>query len=304
VIAARVDPALGVRVIGERELRYARPEDHDEDRPAHVRAASGLAFSGGRLVVIQDDVSFVATVVGDEVDAIALPRGPGGRRRFEDALGNRLDKLDLEACVVVGGDVWAFGSGSLPVRERIAIVGYETRLHDAGPLYRKIRDVLDGPINLEGAARPGDELWLFHRGNTGPDDEGPAIVRFELAALRSWLDGLGAVPAVRGWQRYDLGRVEGVRLGFTDAAAAHGRVMYLAAAEDAPDAIEDGRVVGAQLGVIEEGEARAAPLSLGKVEGLAIDPDDPRHAWLSVDPDDPDAPARLYEVELVGPWWP
>lgn len=336
---AEIDPALGVRVIGVRELRYDDRPALGEDRPQHVRAASGLAMIGGRLAVVQDDAAFIAYVSETDVSAIALPRGAGGRRRFEVGLGNKMDKLDLEACIAVGDELWAFGSGSSPMRERIAIIGYMTRMHDAAPLYRDIREELGGPINLEGAAlvggqaeagdtaassgswvtpgssgvrlrasggRPDEQLWLFHRGNTGPADLGPAIVKFSRRAFTAWLASDGPIPPIVGSLRFDLGSAAGatggVRLGFTDAVAVGSRVFYLAAAEDSANAVDDGGVLASQLGVIDGDRVRATPLALGKAEGLAFDPNDPTHAWIAIDPDDVDRPAQLFEISLVGPW--
>lgn len=256
--------------------------------------------------MIQDDTAFIATVARENVSAIALPRGADGRRRFEVALGNKHEKLDLEACMVVGDELWAFGSGSTPVRERIVVIGDGPRVVDGGPLYERVRTELGGGINLEGVARVGDELWLFHRGNTGPQDRGPATVRLDHAALERWLSGLGSVPEVLGSSRFDLGEIGGVRLGFTDALGAGDRVFYLAAAEASPNAIDDGGVLASQLGVIEGEHVRAAMLTRGgapfKAEGLAFDPEDPRRAWIAIDPDDVDQPAQLCEVELLGPW--
>ncbi len=303
---ARLDPALGVKIRATRALRYTSGATSDDDRPAHVRAASGLAFVGGRLVVIQDDTAFIATVAGDEVSAISLPRGAGGRRRFEVALGNKHEKLDLEACVAVGGALWAFGSGSTEARERVVICDHETRVIDASPLYARMRAELGGVLNVEGAAVVRDELWLFHRGNTGPSDPGPAIIRFELAAVASWFDRVGVLPKVRDTDAYDLGAIDGIRLGFTDAVAIDNRVYYLAAAEASVDAIEDGRVLGSQLGVIDGAGVRATSLvhdgAALKAEGLTFDPNDPRRAWVAIDPDDVEQPAQLHELELVGPW--
>ena len=95
-----------------------------------------------------------------------------------------------------------------------------------------------------------------------------------------------------------------MRLGFTDAVEHDGRVFYLAAAESSPNAIDDGAVVASQLGVIDRGQVRACELVLdgapAKAEGIAFDPSG--HAWVAIDPDDVDQPARLYELELVGPW--
>jgi hypothetical protein len=303
---AQLDPSLGVHVLSGRALRYDTPAVPGDDRPAHVRAASGLAVVGGRLAVIQDDTAFIGYVAHDEVSAFALPRGAGGRRRFEVGLGNKMDKLDLEACVAVGSELWAFGSGSAPAREKIAVVEYGVRLHDAAPLYRRMRAALDGEINLEGAAIVDGELWLFHRGNTGCGDLGPAVVRFELARTAAWIAGEGVLPDAVASERYDLGSAQGARLGFTDAVECGGRVFYLAAAEVSDNAIDDGAIVAAQLGVIDGDSVRACELvidgSPAKAEGLAFDPANPRHGWIAIDPDDVDEPARLYEIELVGPW--
>jgi hypothetical protein len=313
VIRATLDPRLAIRVITRRALRYDAATSVLEDRPPHVRAASGLAFAGERLVVIQDDASFIAFVAhpsvsaGHGATAIPLPRGAGGRRRFEVALGNKREKLDLEACLAVDGELWAFGSGSTRARDKICRMRDGVpRLLDAAPLYARVREAI-GALNLEGVARAGAELWLFHRGNTGPDDPGPAVARLSFEAVRAWLDDPGVLPSVLRCDRYDLGAIGSVRLGFTDAATVGDRTFYLAVAEASRDAIDDGSLLGSQLGVICGDEVRAAALTERdgtplKAEGLAIDPTRQNHAFITIDPDDVEQPALLYEIELVGPW--
>jgi hypothetical protein len=173
-------------------------------------------------------------------------------------------------------------------------------------------------VNIEGVARVVrggmDELWLFHRGNTGSGDQGPGVVRISRAELITWLAGDGAVPDPIGSSRFDLGVAgERVRYGFTDAVAAGERVLFIAAAEASSNAIDDGQVLGSRLGVLAIGtdgmpaDVRVAPLvgddgAAIKAEGLALDPDVPGRAWVVTDPDDVEQPARLYELELVGPW--
>jgi len=309
-LTARLDPALGLRVLGVRTLRYSAPAAVNDDRPPHPRAASGLIWMGSRLLVIQDDASFVASVLGSEVSAMTLPPGSDGRRRFEVGLGNKHHKLDLEACVAIDDEVWMLGSGSAAGRDRIAMVCQEqvVRIANASPLYDRVREAIGGPINLEGAACVGDEMWLFHRGNTGPDDLGPAVVRFARLAVADWvrLGCADASPEPTGCTRFDLGAIGGVRLGFTDAVATGERVYYLAVAEASPDAVADGRVHGSQVGVIDGATVRAARLELGgapiKAEGLAFAAGSSQRAWIAIDPDDVDAPAQLCEVELTGPW--
>jgi len=304
---AVIDGRLGVRVLSKRPLVYTRPADLDEDRPLHVRAGSGLALIGDTMYVVQDDASFIARVRGNDVDAITLPHAPHGRRRFEIALGNKLDKLDLEACVAIDGELIAFGSGSLPVRECVCRVrGDRPELVDGTALYANIRDAIGSPINLEGSAAVDGELWLFHRGNTGPSDPGPAVARVRLAAFLAWLDGAAAPPVI-GVDRYDLGGVAGYRIGFTDAVSLGDRVFYLGVAEQSADAIADGSLLDAQIGVIAGDQVRATQLcldhQLAKAEGLLLDPRRRRHGWITADPDDPETPTPIYEIEITGDWW-
>jgi hypothetical protein len=315
-LKAREDPALVLRIERRSALYYAEGPSDAEDRPAFVRAASGLAWIGERLAIVQDDASFIAVRAGDgTVNAIALPRGEGGRRRFEDRFGNRLSKLDFEACVAVpspeGERLLAFGSGSLAVRETIAVVRMDASsppvLVGAGALYTRIRRVLglgDGLANLEGATIANGALRLFHRGVPA------GSVDVDLVELMAWIDRNGAppVPEPRGFLSYDLGAERGVPFGFTDASAlADGRIAFLAAAEDTDDPVLDGAVLGSRFGVIEDEGLRFGPILdergnrfAEKAEGLASDPRDPTRFLVVADADDPDRPAELLEATVEG----
>jgi hypothetical protein len=325
------DPSLRACVVGHVPLLYDEGPDAALDRPAHVRAGSGLTRLGGRLAVVQDDAHFVALVDPDSgrVRSIPLPPGRGGRRQFDEQRGTKHWKLDLEACVSApaeGGELLvAFGSGSGPARERILTLlsrpgaPVRIRLHDARRLYELLRSTQDfagSELNLEGAVLlGGDTLRLFQRGNGAPrGDRVPVDATAEL----SW-SGLCAylaapehapLPALREVVQYELGTLGGVRLSFTDAAALDGAVAFLAVAEASPDAVRDGPVSGVALGVLEPtGAARWAPLHgadgqgfTGKAEGLCFDASRPDRAWIVLDRDDPAAPAELCELELSGTW--
>jgi hypothetical protein len=318
---------LEARIARRWPLVYAEGACAIEDRPAFVRAASGVTMLGDELVLVQDDASFLALVrAGEPARAVALPRGPDGRRRFEKALGNKHDKLDLESCVTVPGPgeprLLAFGSGSLPVRERITCYApgraEAVRVLDAAPLYRQLRGqhaFSGGALNIEGAVVVGAALRLFQRSN-GRQDGHPASVDVSLDAFLGWLDAGGPVPDLHGLARYDLGQERGVRFGFTDVCGAGAaRMLFLASAEDSPDAVEDGEIIGSRIGVIDGAVARWIELcdergrasggaAAVKAEGIALDPARPGRAWVVLDPDDPDRPAELCDVELRGPWGP
>jgi hypothetical protein len=303
---AVIDEDLGVRVVARRELVYPRPMPDGLD---HVRAASGLALIGDVLHVIQDDAAYVARVDARTLAAIDVLEIPvAGARRFEDVLGNRLDKPDFEACVELDGELLAFGSGTVASRERVVrLRDGAAAVGDGSAVFAAVRAAIGAAINIEGAAIAGDELWLLHRGNTGPADPGPAVARLPLGSVRAWLGG-GEPPVVAAVDRYDLGTTGGARLGFTDAATGAAGLVFAAAAEAADDAITDGAILDAILGVIDDTAVRACPLRLdgtiAKAEGLALDPRDPRRAWLVTDRDDPSIPSVVYALDLIGPWRP
>src|SRR5690606_14552361 len=110
-IVAAQDPALRATLERCEPLVYSARAPAELDRPDHVRAASAIAARRSP---------------DGTVAAIALRAGAGGRRGFEERLGNKGDKLDLEAAIVVGGAhglrLVAFGSGSTLRRDRIAVV--------------------------------------------------------------------------------------------------------------------------------------------------------------------------------------
>jgi hypothetical protein len=330
VVVAGRDPSLVARVMHRQPLLYAAGSDARVDRPAHVRAGSGVALLGGRLAIIQDDASFVALVdlTTKLVDSIPLPAESETERQFGDDRGNKGRKLDLEACVTVtiDGDpsLVAFGSGSSPARERIAVVSApggrpaRARIVPLPALYAALRgrrDLAGSELNIEGAVVLGDALWLVQRGNgeaKGANVPVNAMVELRLAeVVRSLSDP--TAPAARPGSviQYELGELAGVRLTFTDAAAAPtGAIVFLAAAEASPDTVRDGPVAGSVVGVIAAGRARWAPLVdvagallVEKAEGIVLDDTDPQHAFVVLDADDVARPSELCDVRLEGPWW-
>jgi hypothetical protein len=324
----RNDPWLHARVLRSVQLRYAEGPDVALDRPAHVRAGSGVAWVDDRLAVVQDDAAFLALIdpATSEARAIALPSEEGGVRQFDDARGNKHLKADLEACVTVPDEgrevLLAFGSGSTPRRERILVVrgvhGDEGSLEmvDASPLYALLRAEVrfsGSEMNVEGAALVGRSVRLFNRGNGAPRGgiaPVDASCDIPLAALLAFLrDPTGPPPAPTDVAQYTIGALDGLRLGFTDATTRAGRVFFSAAAEDSPDATRDGRVAGSVVGVLEDEGGRwtlllgtdGAPFD-GKVEGIVPSRTHPDLLWAVVDTDDAAQPSMLLEVELAGDW--
>lgn len=331
------DPALCATIVRRTPMRYADGADRATDRPAHVRAASGIARVGGRIVVAQDDANFLALVDPRTglADSVLLPAGPGGRRQFDDSRGNKRHKLDLESITVLpvrdgeadGGLVAAFGSGSSPERERAVLwdpaapdAVRVVRLPHLYALLRNAPEFAGAELNVEGIIVVGGVARLFGRGNgAARDGHDPVNATCELpldALLAHLADPSRPAPAPERVVQFDLGRLDDCPIGFTDAvvvedaAPAATRVLYTGSAEDSPDATRDGDVTGSVIGVIETqgGSTRArqtrvldetgAPVR-EKIEGIALG-DRSSRLLVVVDQDRPDAPSELWELELGG----
>jgi hypothetical protein len=329
VVRGTPDPALTAVITRTTPLLYAEGADPAEDRPAHVRAGSGLTWIGGVLAVVQDDVSFIALIDPDteRVHAVPLPADDEGVRQFGTERGNKARKMDLESCVALpdtGGTemLVAFGSGSTAARERILIlrgIPNNTPRVDvihAPAFYAALRarpEFAGSEMNVEGAAWHRGRLLLVNRGNGAPADEllpVDAIAEIDWPALRAHLaDSSAPPPAPRSILQYELGEIDGWRLTFTDTAAFGDSLFFTASAEASPNTYDDGPVAGSALGVVEGPGARWTVLCLadgtrfdGKVEGVAPGRE-PGTALLVVDRDDPRRPSELCLVRL-GPNWP
>ena len=332
--AARVrtinaDGSLAAVVVSETPLWYDDVADRLPDAPMHVRAGSSLAWVPAGIAVIQDDASYVAIVATDgRVTHFALPANATGDRRFEDARGNKKQKPDLEACVSIpterGMTLLARGSGSSRQRERIAVVEWTGVLQpavsfcEATGLYAMLRETTafaGSQLNVEGAVCVAGVVRLFNRGNgstRGTMQPVNATCDISLTGLLCYLraPASAAVPAVTNVVRYDLGSLQDVPLGFTDATVHADTVLYSASAENTADAVADGPVAGSAIGIIGRGAgARWATLTRpdgtpyrAKVEGLLGSHTQPSQLFLVVDADDPELPSTLCIAELRGPW--
>lgn len=307
-----------VAVLGELEpLCYADGADAGEDRPGHVRGASALGRDGDRLVIVQDDVHVLALRdAAGVVSARLLPTDErtGRARSFDDRRGNKHQKLDLEACFrLPDGRFVALGSGSSSVRERLIVMDADgtVRVVAGAELYaglRSERRFAGAELNLEGAVvwetQPKAVIRLFQRGNGAPRDgllPISATADLLLEDFLAWLDRGAPPPRPEAIAQFDLGEVDGVRFGFTDAAAVEGgRIAFLACAEGSPDAVRDGEVHGCRFGWIDADgaqmtsvvDATGQPIAL-KLEGLAARPGRASEFDVVVDMDRIDEPARL-----------
>ncbi|MFO0553418.1 MAG: hypothetical protein U0271_33860 [Polyangiaceae bacterium] len=311
------------RVVRELDLFYSAPHAADADLDPWVRSASGAVFFRGELALAQDDAAAVAfvDVASGTARAVLLPAGPGGRRRFDDELGNKHDKHDWEAVCVLelagAPELVLFGSGSADARNVAMIVERTergpSRLVDLTQLYAVLRAAPalgGGELNVEGVHASDASMFFVCRGNgLLPSGERVPNLLFEiaLADFSAFVEG-GPVPALHSVRALDLGALgpadRPVPLSITDVTRwrAPGALLFAAAAEDSPDATRDGVVLGSVLAVLagDTLEVIDVPTSHPvKIEGVTLDPQRPDHVFAVTDPDNPHAPAKLLEIELT-----
>ena len=289
-IRAAEDRALAARVVAAHRLEG-------------VTGGSGLLEVDGRLLAVHDDAFRVSWIALRSFAVTPLVLAGDGARLA------KADKPDFESALRTAyGAIHLLGSGSTAKRCTLARIDSRTSaatLREHPRLYECVRDALESgePPNIEGGLVDGDRLRLFNRAAARTPN---ASVDVPLAVLE------GGEPRVLALATFELGALDGVRLGFTDVAALGARrSAFVAAAEDAPDAIADGRVTGSVVGLLEttahggtrarwtrlvDADGRPCPC---KVEGITIDRDS-RGGWLLTDSDDPRVPSALLRIELQG----
>lgn len=229
-----------------------------------------------------------------------------GHETVSSADGTKHLKPDFEAAVAVDdGRVLLLGSGSTPARMRASLItpGGGLTTVDLTPLHHRVAAALGitlDHLNLEGAARIGDRLRWFQRGNATAGVPSAAVDVNLGAFLKNDESAEVSDP-----HTYDLGTAGGVALAVTDAVALpDGRVLVSAAAEDTPNAVDDGPVVGAALALLDDERVLAvAPIPGGphKVEGLALRRVGQREVavFAVVDADDPVAASRRLDLRVT-----
>jgi hypothetical protein len=268
-----------------------------------VRAASAIAAFGDGWLIAQDDATHAAWLRPDGVTRVRVSEPVEGYDVFSAAEGTKHLKPDFEAAVAVDDGVLLLGSGSTPRRMRASLVsapGIFTTF-DLTPAYLRVAAALGlapDQLNLEGAARTGNRLRWFQRGNSAAGVPS-AAVDVDLSALLAAERLEVGVP-----RRYDLGTVGGVALAVTDAVTLPGdRMLVSAAAEDTPNAVDDGPVVGAALALLDDDRVlavAAVPDGPYKIEGLAVRGIEPDGVSLIavVDADDPLAASSRLELRV------
>lgn len=286
-------------------------------RPLHLSAASGLACLNSFIYVVSDDELHLGVFRTPD-------SGPGYLiRLFDGALPDskpdrKKQKPDFEALTLLPaygeyshGALLVLGSGSKRNRRMGALLGLDAQgavrgspyVVDLSPILAPLNDEFHA-LNIEGAVVSGDELRLFQRGNKRHAEN--AIIRFKLSALLDALSSerAGAIKP-SAINLFDLGQINGIPFGFTDAAALpDGSMVFTAIAENTDDAYNDGPCAGATIGIADNNGHLRCLRQLDrphKVEGVDARVDgDVIRLLLVTDADDADIPAGLFSATIEG----
>jgi hypothetical protein len=286
-----------------------------------VTAASAVAPLGDGWLIAQDDSTSAAWWRAGSVTPVRLLPPVEGHDRFSEAAGTKRLKPDLEvACPAeVDGEpaVLLLGSGSTDRRTRGVLVRLDdgqpvAQAGELAPLHTAVVQrlgLMADQLNLEGAARRGNTVRWFNRGNLAAGVR-PGSVDVPLAGLVDAVLGRldAAMVPVERPRVYELGEVAGVGLAVTDAITLpDGRLVLSAAAEDTPNAVDDGPVVASAL-VLVDGDtvldvSRIPEVDgrVAKVEGLALRAvrDGAAHLLAVVDDDDPTRASTALELRVA-----
>lgn len=299
-----------------RQLRTLALECAAGSQATFVSSGSGLELCSGYAYVAIDDDVHVGVLPASLTGPVRLVRVFPGELPVEHAMRKRR-KPDLEAVLGMRaghpdrGSWLLLGvpSGSTLRRRR----GFVAGLHDHGEMrgvprtvdWSSLFTVLERELpelNVEGAAVVGDRFLLLCRGTSGSNH---VATLSPAAVLEDLVVGEIGSRCLQQLTRCELGELDGVALGFSDATTVDGRIMVTATAEDTDNAYDDGPVAGSVVAWLCDDCTGATPVGRvdapDKVEGLAVAraSADELVLWLVTDDDDPARPSRLIEARVA-----
>lgn len=288
-------------------------------RPAFLSAASGLVIHGDKFYVVADDELHLGIFSADMREHGAILPLLQGELPPEKAARKKA-KPDFETLTYLPatasqphGALLALGSGSRANRALGVQLQFDAAANldggvpaplDCAPLYAELEREF-GIVNIEGAIVQHGKLLLLQRGNKKAGVN--AIVYLDLEVFRrGCADAIIDATALLDIRNYELGSVDGVALGFTDATCLpDGELLALAVAEDTDDPYSDGATLGSYLCRFDRHNELQSLTALHvpeKTEGIALWLNSPTAKPLLVfvtDADDAAIPAGLFTAPLA-----
>lgn len=165
----------------------------------------------------------------------------------------KFHKPDFEAMEMVSeNEILVFGSGSKsPERDICVLVELGNEIiykeFDISAFYDHIRkmEIMQGyELDIEGLAFDGNLLFLFNRGRN-------IIFRFSYKAFMKYCKTGQNFPVPKA-DLFVLPSINGLQAGFSGASSFKKKpyLIFTAAVEDAPNAYDDGDILGSFVGVV------------------------------------------------------
>lgn len=217
-----------------------------------VPSASGIIKFNEDFYVIGDDSPYLFHI-DKNFDLISKILIYSSEKPLEDIIP-KIDKPDFEAMEMISGnEILVFGSGSKSPERDVCVlvtIGKEIiyKQYDISQFYDHIRntEIMQGyELDIEGLAVNGNLLYLFNRGQN-------IIFSFSFKVFMEYCKNGTNFPVPKT-NLFSLPKINGLQAGFSGATTFKDKPYFIftAAVEDAPNAYEDGDILGSFMGVIE-----------------------------------------------------
>lgn len=203
-----------------------------------IGSASGLVLKDNSLFIISDNSGFLYEYHMNEKELTKI-------QLFESAQENtpKKDKADFESITLKGNQLYLFGSGSTPKRNRMLQYNLVTKTivhQNVTGIYNTMKiisGISDDSFNIEGALSYNNQWLLFQRGNGAQSKNGIFTVN----------DTEDSAPI---FHPITLPKIQHIEAAFTDAIIVDRKIYFLAAVENTTSTYNDGEALGTFYGII------------------------------------------------------
>jgi hypothetical protein len=207
-----------------------------------IGSASGLLYNDNTLLIVGDNSGFLYEYNMDNAHLISYPLMDGASENIAKS-----EKPDFESLTLYQDTVYIFSSGSTSKRNTMVEFDLNQKkkivtnnLVDLYAVMQSFGNINPEDFNLEGAIYDGQIWYLLNRGN-GISNKNTL---FSLQA-KKLSDEFSLLS-----NDYKLPKIKGVRSSFTDAVLLHGKIYFLATAENTESTYADGEILGSHIGCI------------------------------------------------------
>ncbi|MGC1631026.1 MAG: hypothetical protein WA749_02835 [Gelidibacter sp.] len=218
----------------------------------HVPSASGITKYKEDFYAIGDDSPYLFRL--DKNFKLLSKTQIHSSEKLQGNTIPKTDKPDFEAMEMVSAtEILVLGSGSKSPERDVCIlvdIGKEItcQKYDIALFYEHIRslEIMQGyELDIEGLAFDGHLLYIFNRGRN-------IIFSFSYPEFMAYCKTGRDFPIPKT-HRYSLPKINGLEAGFSGATLLDKQpyLIFTAAVEDAPNAYDDGEILGSFIGVIK-----------------------------------------------------